>query len=280
MVGQRIVVLHLLPDGRATDVLGVCTAWGEVVTIRPDSGGPEVAVRRDTIVTGKPVPPRASLRARVPAREIELRAFADWPEVRREPWGEWVLRSAPPMGGRLLKRANSVLAMGDPGCSLAEAGTQVVAAYERLGRTPLAQVERGSAIAHGLLDLGWTLFPGGESATQVASLAHVARRLPRPPTDVVAEQAPTRLSVTLPDGSARGAATLDADWLCVHSLGVAESHRRQGLARLVLAELLDWGAAAGAQTVWLHVELDNAPALALYGSLGFRSHHENRYLTR
>lgn len=280
MVGHRVVVRHLLPDGRATDVLGVCTAWGELVTIRPDSGGPDVTVPRELIVTGKPVPPRASLRARVPARDIERRAFADWPEVEREPLGEWVVRSAPPMGGRLLKRANSVLAMGDPGCSLAEAGARVVAACERLGRTPLAQVERGGEIAAGLLDLGWTPYPRGESATQVASLAHVARRLPAAPADVVAQEAPTRLSVTLSDGSAQGAATLDGEWLCVHSLAVLEEHRRQGRARLVLAELLDWGAAAGAQTVWLHVEVDNVPALALYGSLGFRSHHENRYLTR
>ena len=28
VVGQRVVVRHLLPDGRATDVLGTCTAWG------------------------------------------------------------------------------------------------------------------------------------------------------------------------------------------------------------------------------------------------------------
>ena len=53
----------------------------------------------------------------------------------------------------------------------------------------------------------------------------------------------------------------------------------QGLGRQVLAELVDWGAAQGATTLWLHVETDNRMAIALYESLGFRTHHGCRYLT-
>ena len=45
------------------------------------------------------------------------------------------------------------------------------------------------------------------------------------------------------------------------------------------AELLDWGASQGALTAWMHVEDDNDAALAFWASLGFRTHHENRYLT-
>jgi ribosomal protein S18 acetylase RimI-like enzyme len=45
-----------------------------------------------------------------------------------------------------------------------------------------------------------------------------------------------------------------------------------------MAELLEWGAERGATTVWLQVETDNQPALALYAGLGFRVHHTNRYL--
>jgi ribosomal protein S18 acetylase RimI-like enzyme len=112
----------------------------------------------------------------------------------------------------------------------------------------------------------------------LASLAQVVRLLPAPPAETFTEELPTRLVVSLPDGTARGAATLDGDWLCVHSLEVDPGHRRRGLARTVLAELLDWGGSRGARTVWLHVESDNAPALALYEGLGFRTHHLNRYL--
>ena len=283
VVGQRIVVRHLLPDGRASDVLGTCTAWGaDSLTIDrdgpPDRAGPVVIALSD-VVTGKPVPPRASVRARVPAREVELHSFADWPEVVREPVGEWIVRSSPPIGGRLLKRANSALAMGDPGMPLAEASDLVRSTYVRLERTPLVQVERDGEVEQGLRDLGWEPFGVGDSATMLASLAQVVRLLPAPPAETVTEEAPTRLTVSLPDGTARGGASLDGDWLCLHSLVVDPDHRRRGLARQVLAELLDWGASRGARTAWLHVESDNAPALALYEGLGFRTHHLNRYLT-
>ena len=45
-----------------------------------------------------------------------------------------------------------------------------------------------------------------------------------------------------------------------------------------MAALLDWGASQGATTSYLQVLDDNVSALALYGRLGFRSHHEYRYL--
>jgi N-acetylglutamate synthase len=119
VVGRRIVVRHLLPDGSATDVLGTCTSWGPT-SLTIDRDGPAeragpVEIALSDVVTGKPVPPRASVRARVAPRDVELHSFADWPEVTREPLGQWVLRSSPPIGGRLLKRGNSALAMGDPG---------------------------------------------------------------------------------------------------------------------------------------------------------------------
>ena len=87
VVGQRVVVRHLLPDGRASDVLGTCTSWGaDSLTIDrdgpPGRAGP-IEIALSDVVTGKPVPPRASVRARVPAREVELHSFADWPEVAR-----------------------------------------------------------------------------------------------------------------------------------------------------------------------------------------------------
>ena len=42
------------------------------------------------------------------------------------------------------------------------------------------------------------------------------------------------------------------------------------------AALLGWGAAQGAGRCYLQVESDNAPALALYASLGFTRHHRYR----
>ncbi|UUZ60183.1 hypothetical protein [Nocardioides sp. B-3] len=158
VVGTRIVVRHLLPDGRATDVLGVCTAWADgLVTIDSLRGPVRIAVA--DIVTGKPVPPRASVRQRVPARDIELHSFAHWDEMLREPVGEWLVRSSPPVGGRLLKRANSALAMGDPGVALTAAADAVRAAYARLERpapgSDRARVDGGGRAARSRLDPAW-----------------------------------------------------------------------------------------------------------------------------
>ncbi len=280
VVGLRIVVRHLLADGSATDVLGTCTAWGDgVLTVDRDGHGP-VVIALSEVVTGKPVPPRASVRARVPAREIELHTFADWPEVRREPLGEWVMRSSPPIGGRLLKRGNSVLAMGDPGVPLADASAQVCAAYDALGRTPLAHVERDSDVEQGLRALGWEPFGVGDSETMLAGVAGLRRALgARAADDPEVVEEGDRVTVGLRDDAAAGQASLDGDWLCLHSLRVDASHRRLGLATDIIAELLDWGASRGARTAWLHVESDNEAGLALYGRLGFRAHHLNRFLT-
>ena len=280
VVGQRVVVRHLLPDGRATDVLGTCTAWDdETLTVERDGHGPVVVVLAD-VVTGKPVPPRASVRSRVSARDLELHTFADWPEVVREPVGEWVVRSSPPMGGRLLKRGNSALAMGDPGVPLPEAAARVRSAYVALGRVPMAQVERDGEVERGLRLLGWEPFGAGDSATMLAGISSVVRALGAAavPADTDVVEDDTRITVHLAGGAARGEASLDGDWLCLHSLHVEEEHRRRGLATSTIAELLDWGASRGARTAWLHVESDNAPGLALYERLGFRTHHLNRYL--
>nr|WP_246304157.1 GNAT family N-acetyltransferase [Nocardioides thalensis] len=92
----------------------------------------------------------------------------------------------------------------------------------------------------------------------------------------------TRAVVTVGDGSAtwaQGEAAIDGDWLGVHGVEVDTAHRRQGLATAVMGELLEWGAEQGATTVWLHVEVDNAPAIALYDALGLMPHHTCRYLT-
>ena len=219
VVGQRIVVRHRLPDGSATDVLGTCTAWGpDSLTVDRDGHGP-VSIALSAVVTGKPVPPRASVRARVSARDVELHTFADWPEVAREPLGEWIVRSSPPIGGRLLKRGNSALAMGDPGVPLEEASARVRAAYEALGRTPMAQVERHGDVERGLRSLGWEPMGIGDSQTMLAGVASVVRALgAAAPIDPDLVEDGDRLTVRLPDGAAAGQASLDGDWLCLHSL--------------------------------------------------------------
>src|SRR6185503_13231814 len=158
---KRVVVRRLVPGetgpsgGPAmTDVLGICLSWdGTTCVVQPESG-PAVSIPLDLIVTGKPVPPRASIRQRVSAREAERHSLPLWPLVERVPLGEWELRTDPAPVGRLLKRANSCLAFGDPGIPLPEAAGVVREFYTTRGRDALAQVELGSAEETALAGLG------------------------------------------------------------------------------------------------------------------------------
>ncbi len=79
-------------------------------------------------------------------------------------------------------------------------------------------------------------------------------------------------------GVASGVAACDGDWVGFRSIEVDPGHRRQGLGLAVMDALLEWGAEQGATTAYLQVLGHNEPALALYGGLGFTTHHAYRYL--
>lgn len=280
VVGRRVVVRHLLPDGRASDVLGVCTAWGGVsLTIDRDGHG-EVEIALADVVTGKPVPPRASVRARVSARTVEEHIAALWTEIHTEPLGDWLLRASPPHGGRLRRRGNSALAMDEPGIGWGDAVWRVREFYAAREQPAYIQVQRGSSVEQRLVPLGFTSSGDGDAHAQLASVARALRsaRAVAPDAPATLEETPGAATVTVGSGVASGRGVLSGDWLLVESVAVEEGQRRRGLATAVLAELLDWGASLGATTALLHVETVNAGAIALYEQHGFVTHHTNRYL--
>jgi GNAT superfamily N-acetyltransferase len=263
-----------------TDVLGICTSWADgSCTVQPDSG-PAVAIRLDDIVSGKPVPRRPSVRQRVSARDAERHSLPMWPQVERESLGDWELRTDPAPVGRLLKRANSCLALGDPGVPIPEAAGVIRRFYAARDRNPLVQVELESETERAFRDLGWTAVPDGDTHFMVTSLAMAWRSAGRDTEVDLEEDGPrvrvVRRSEGLEVGTARAA--IDGDWLGIHGFVVQPEHRGQGHATAMMAALLEWGAEQGATTVWLHVETDNVPALRMYDGLGFLTHHSNRYL--
>lgn len=295
VVGQRVVVRRVLPGetgptgGPAmTDLLGTCTSWGDTTcTVQPEHGA-AVTIALADIVSGKPVPPRPSIRHRTTPREAEQHVLSLFPGLEVVPVGDWLLRSDPAPRGRPRKRANSCLALGDPGAPYDEALEAVRRFYAGRDRPVIVQVEAGSETEAALLDRGWAPVPHGEAQMRVAALSRVRRARRGRPAPAAAAEALLQVTadqasavVRDPDGAilAAGRATIDGDWLGLHGLNVASEHRRRGLAGVVLDELLEWGAERGASTVWLHVETDNAPALALYGDLGLEHHHTCRYLT-
>lgn len=284
VVGQRVVVRRILPGRRGptggpamTDLLGTCTAWGESTCVVQPAQGPPVTIELAHIVSGKPVPPRPSVKQRLPPRECQLRALALWPDLETEPVGAWLLRSSPTETAR---RANSVLAFGPGGVD--DAFERVVAHYRR----PIAAVLPDSAEDDLFRGHGWVREShDADTLFQVAGVAQVARRLrsrpsrqARPADEVTLEEvAPGVVRARLED-RATGIAAYADDWVGFRGLEVAPEHRGRGLALAVMAELVAWGAEQGATTAYLQVLGDNEPALRLYDGLGFRTHHAYRYL--
>lgn len=290
VVGQRIVVRRLLPGetgpsgGPAmTDVLGVCEAWnlGESLVIRREDGT-VLTVPLSLVVSGKPVPPRASVRQRVSIRDAEAHTLELFDDQVQTPLGQWILRTQPILPGRLVKRANSCFAFGDPGHPFDDA--PIEAFYADRGRPALVQVSPSEPWEEAFRARGWLDVPGAETAFQLTSVAMLRRALPAPRYDAEsAAPASEARSVgpekaTLTQGPARVSLALAHDWLAVYGLEVEPGFRRRGLARQLLAEAAAWGAERGATTAWLHVETDNSAAMTLYESVGFRTHHLTHYL--
>ena len=263
-----------------TDVLGTLVSWeGGACVVAPETG-PVVSIPHRDIVTGKPVPPRASVRQRVSVREAEIRALPLWLAPTTEPLGEWVLRLVTGERGRGSRRANSGLAVGDPGLPLLEAAARVRDFYGHHGRVATVQVEAGSEVDEALAGDGWSESEPEDAPYLIGSLT-MAQRAAGSPGEVEASVEDTRVLARLVvDGAevAHGRGELNDGWLGVHGLKVDEAHRRSGLGRMVMAGLLGAAAEVGAQTLWLEVDRVNTPAWMLYAGLGLREHHRCRYL--
>jgi GNAT superfamily N-acetyltransferase len=67
-------------------------------------------------------------------------------------------------------------------------------------------------------------------------------------------------------------------WAGLSAVHVAEKHRREGHARTLCEALLGWAAGRGATRGYVQVLADNAPAIALYESMGFGTQHRVRYV--
>ncbi len=166
-----------------TDLLGVMESWAASSTTLRAEDGTLTEIALTDIVSGKPVPPRASPRLRVSADEATRRANASWPAEHVEPLGEWLLRAA----GGFSARANSAMAVGDPGMSFAEALARTEAFYARHGLPPWAQVTVGTGVHAAFEEAGWVRARPGEADSQfrIASVAQArraaGRRLPAEP---------------------------------------------------------------------------------------------------
>ena len=310
-VGHRVVVRRIV--GVTQDRTLYTDALGELVdltetdlTIATDKGTVRVPLRE--VHRAKRVPAAR----RPPAAEVialELAANDAWPAPTQARLGGWLLRAADNWTGR----ANSALAVGDPDRTLEAAIDAVVQWYRAHGQQPLinAPMPLAAPVNAALDERGWTARP--LTLVQTAPVASLPAALPArgdlPPVELadtpgddwyamVAEHkgtlppAAARILTAPPevvfaqvrdaDGDllavGRGAITGPDRWLGVSLLQTAPRARRRGLAQHVLRALAQWAVQHGSARAYLQVEERNTAAVALYGRVGFGTHHT--YLTR
>jgi GNAT superfamily N-acetyltransferase len=299
-VGHRVVVRHRTPLG-PTDVLGELTALDpDWLVVRTEAGQLRRIARTD-VIAGKPVGPRPPRFSEI----IALERVADraWPAPVVQRLGAWLLRYAEGW----TNRANSALPLGTADRPLDDAVQECRRFYTDRGLPPKIAVPlpvRRDVSRH-LEATGWVAQP--RVLVQTAPLDallhaehdHSIELVDRPSPELLAlvaarkQSPPAAAEHVLMGGSGTGApavrfaqardgqgavvagargAVVD-DWLHIGLVEVAAPARRRGLARAITAALATWGVSHRATRALLQVEEHNGPAVRLYQSLGFATHH-------
>ena len=76
---------------------------------------------------------------------------------------------------------------------------------------------------------------------------------------------------------AMGLAMLERGYMGIFDVVTSAGHRNRGYGTRLIAQLLAWGQANGADHAYLQVMKDNAPALRLYSKFGFKEIYQYWY---
>jgi N-acetylglutamate synthase len=307
-VGERWVVRRRLPDGSATDVIG----WVEQVdpsevslftlhgTVARLPASEIILARRAPAAPGGPDPLRTS------AEDLERYVLPSWLAL-SEPLGQWTLRA----GAGFTGRANSCLAVGDPGMPIADAAARVMRFSAAHAIEPCVQVIAGSDTEAELRKLGWEDVYLETDVLVCRLSTFLGDSLPDPSveiSEVPSEQwmeacqrsrpndaDPAILKMILVGSPPRVFAGVAADqkrmvaigrghvsgpWLGLSSIWTDNDHRRRGLAGKIMMALGHWGARQGARYSYIEVGRGEDQLSTICVRLGFIVHHQCRFLTR
>ncbi len=302
-VGRRVSVRRRV-EGGLTDVLGhlldVTDEHLEVLT-----HGVVTSLPVSAVTAAKVVPPATPRRGwevpYVSPERLQRICWAGWPAREHERLGDWVLRAH----GGISGRANSAMAVGDPGVPVEEALERTARWYGERGLPPLLQLPLADPANSEMAAAGWPR--QHVTVVQVAPVAAVLDRIGSHTLRSVVEPGPSddwralmhdldrddpEAHLEILTGPSRvafatlyrddrpvgiGRVSLDGEWAGVTSVDVAPDARRQRVGSAVMAALLGWARREGASATYLQVRAANPAALRLYDALGYVTHHPYGY---
>jgi len=234
---------------------------------------------------------------------LEGLAHRTWPCRKEEKLGDWRLREA----DGFTRRANSCLALGDPGVPLPEAVERVEAWYRARDLEPCVKIVSGTdPELDTLLEArGWSV-----ATPSLVLRRELGQEMSAFPSEFSASAIPDSTwlrTVSFWDGEnpdkarrhrelaqrihtagfmywttsegilAVGLVSMDGVEAHLYDVVVHPERRGRGIGRAFCAAALGWARACGTRSMALQVLESNATARALYVALGFSEHHRYHY---
>ena len=308
LIGQRLTLRLHDPEGGYRDLVGVLES---ATTIRKRSGEiVEFDPQQIAIVHPiKEIVSKAGSGAPLSLRIAELEALSTltWPPREIQELGQWRIR----ISDGVTYRANSVFVAGPP--PFGEPGLELDAAIERVEKIYAASqlpaafhliTPTFQEFADYLINKGWkekvgaafmvcdiTDAPNFADTLMKKNLTLLNEDSPTPEflalhNDEILEKImnsyPARYLSICRDGITIATARMafSDSWAIVTRLIVSESHRRQGLAELLMQACIRYSHAERVQKMCLQVDRSNIGAQALYEKMGFRVHHTYSFIER
>ena len=308
LIGQRLTLRLHDPEGGYRDLVGVLESEK---TLRKKSGevvdfDPQLIALVHPIVEGKKsAGTGAPLSLRI--AELENLSTQTWPALRIEELGKWQIR----ISDGVTYRANSVLVQGsppwgEPGVDIEEAIAQVEEIYAKaqlpaVFHCPLPLYQE---LKDHLIEKGWREKVGAAFlVSDIEARSELAPMLEMKSVELLCESVPTPEFLALHgdeilepimraypahyislriDGKVVATARLAilGSWSILTRLYVSQSHRRLGLAELLMKAAANISLDNGGDKISLQLDQSNAAAQALYEKLGFRVHHTYSFIER
>ncbi|MSO28264.1 MAG: GNAT family N-acetyltransferase [Candidatus Planktophila sp.] len=300
-IGKRVTIRLREADGGLRDIVGILQSEHELINSKSQSisfSKDDIAIWREI----KPLPDRAGTGSPLSLRIIELEKLSDttWPAAEIIEFGKWRLR----ISDGFTMRANSVLPtgagpIGEPPLVLADAVEHVIKSYRDRGLTPTFTLPLPiyQELDEYLESQGWQIKVGVQFLIKDIDLIETEmfsqfnyEILDYPSEEWLGLQSDHRLENLMQRYPARygliksgesvkavGRIATLGTWAMATRLFVDPSHRGKGLAKQLMLLLMVAAKEDGATKIALQVDLENAAALALYDSMGFRLHHKYVY---